>query len=327
LILAAIACGGSPVGYSEIDEAMELARCEHLVRCKLVPDEAYCHELLRVLPDPSISAAIAAHKIDYDGERARGCVDATASQGCDLAAGDAHTPPPACSEMFIGRVVDGDACSIDAECASGACVLPLATCPENACCVGACRATRASGGAGDACDNPRDCKSGLVCGQDRTCRAPGAVGEPCRIDRECRDGLACLGASSSPGSCGPLPRAGEPCPYQRCAEENLRCDEGTHRCTAVGLHGDPCSTLADCSIDMECDLSAHVCREFPSIGMPCQGTCVGDSFCALDDTGTTGLCVALLPDNAQCGGDQECVSAYCPDGPIFRSCVPALVCF
>ena len=80
-------------------------------------------------PDPSVGAAIAAHKVDYDGERARQCVDAIANQSCDVTADDAHLSPIACSEMLTGHVAGGDSCSIDVECASGTCILPE-NCPD-----------------------------------------------------------------------------------------------------------------------------------------------------------------------------------------------------
>jgi hypothetical protein len=169
--------------------------------------------------------------------------------------------------------------------------------------------------------------AGLVCAQDLTCRAPGGSGAACATDRECSDGLACVGAGSAPGTCGALPRAGEPCPYQRCTDENLRCDASTHRCAAVGLAGDPCPTATECAFGMECDAATHLCRDYPTLGMPCTGTCVGDSFCALDGSGVSGTCVALLANNAPCDGNQECVSTFCEDGPVFRSCIEPYQCF
>lgn len=326
LSIAAVACSGPSIAFSDLDREMQQARCEHLVRCKLVPDEASCLAITRPLPNPSVSGAVAAHKITYDGERARQCVDGIASQSCDFAAHDAHVSPSACSEMLSGHVADGDSCSIDAECASGTCVLPM-DCPDTGCCVGQCRATQAPAAAGGACNKPRDCKAGLVCGADLTCHAPEGEGQACRGDPECNDGLACVGVTDLPGTCRTLPRAGERCPYQRCASENLRCDGATNTCIVAGLAGDSCTTSIECSIYLECDATTHMCREFPRLGMPCDGTCVDDSFCLLDSSGLTGTCAALLPNNSPCGGDQECVSGYCPDGPVFRSCVDLPVCF
>lgn len=326
LCLATMACSRPSIAFSDLDGAIEQARCEHLVRCELFADEASCHALMRPTPDPSVGAAIAAQKISYDGERARQCVDAIASQSCDVTAHDSHISPTACSEMLSGHVADGENCSIDTECTSGTCVLPM-NCPDTGCCVGSCRATQAPGAAGDACNKARDCKAGLVCGQDLTCHAPAGDGQPCGSDRECSDGLACVGVAGTVGTCHALPSAGERCPYQRCTSENLRCDDATNTCIVVGLPGDPCTASTECSIYAECDATSHMCRAFPTLGMPCDGTCIDDSFCMLDSSGLTGTCVALLPNNSPCAGDQQCVSGYCPDGPVFNSCVDLPVCF
>jgi len=324
--LAVMACSRPSIAFSDLDQEIEQARCTHLVRCRLFPDEASCHAFMSSAPDPSVGAAIAAHKVDYDGERARQCVDAIANQGCDLTADDVHVSPVACSEMLTGRVAGGDSCSIDVECASGTCTLPE-SCPDLGCCVGQCRATQDPSVAGGTCHVARDCRAGLVCGADLTCHAPAGEGQACRSDRECIAGLACVGVTDMPGTCRTLPRAGERCPYQRCASENLRCDAGTNTCIVVGLPGDACTTPAQCSIYTECDPATHLCRAFPTLGMPCDGTCIDDSFCMLDSSGQNGTCVALLPTNSPCEGDHECVSGYCPDGPVFRSCVDRPACF
>jgi hypothetical protein len=275
-----------------------------------------------------LAGALAAHKLDYDGERAKQCVDATAKQSCDLTAHDSHVAPTACAQMFAGKVAGGDSCSIDAECASGTCELP-ATCPEKGCCVGACRPAQAPGKAGDPCAKAHDCVDGLVCGSDKMCHVPAAVGMPCGSDRECGDGLGCIGASSlMPGACRALPHVGEPCPYLRCAEENLRCDDTkTHTCVTLGLTGDPCPASIECSSGLECELATHLCRELPTLGMPCDSTCGGDSFCSFDSSGVMGTCVAPLANMSPCDGYNQCASFYCEQGPIFDSCKAPYVCY
>jgi hypothetical protein len=130
-----------------------------------------------------------------------------------------------------------------------------------------------------------------------------------------------------PGTCRALPHAGEPCPYQRCADENLRCDDAsTHTCVPVGLPGDPCLASSECASAMECDATTHLCREFPALGMPCDNVCGGDAFCAFD-TPTSGTCVAPLPNSSPCDGYNQCASFYCEQGPIFDSCKDPYTCF
>jgi hypothetical protein len=325
--IVAMACGGSSIAFSDLDQALQQARCERAARCGLFPDEASCMAYVHPDPNPGVGAAITAHKLRYDGERARQCVDATAQQSCDLTAHDSHLAPSACAEMYTGTVADGTSCSFDAECASGTCSLPM-TCPELQCCTGMCRATQAPGKAGAGCAQPRDCVDGLVCGADLLCHAPAKATEPCGSDRECGDNLACIdGSATTPGACRALPHAGEPCPYHRCAEENLRCDDVTHACIAVGLIGDACPTSTECSLGVECDAPTHKCRDYPTAGMPCDGACSGASFCSIADGAMSGACMALLPNNAPCDGNQQCLSGFCEDGPIFRSCIDPYVCF
>jgi hypothetical protein len=77
---------------------------------------------------------------------------------------------------------------------------------------------------------------------------------------------------------------------------------------------------------MECDTSVHQCREAPTLGMPCHGKCGGAAFCPLDGPGM-GTCTALLENGVPCDGNQQCASAFCEDGPVFRSCIDPYVCF
>jgi hypothetical protein len=322
---AALACSAPSIAYPDLDRALAEARCEHLARCQLFVDQASCLTYTRVIPDVSVAAAIAAHKIRYDGAAAQRCVDATAARSCDLTAHDAHIAPAACTEMLSGAVGGGDACSINTECASGTCEFPD-SCPEAGCCTGACRAPQAPAAAGESCAQQRDCLSGLVCGQDGTCRAPGLAEQPCGADRECGDGLACIAAAIGPGACRALPGADQPCPDGRCADEHLRCDAASHRCVASGLPGDPCPTGIECTIYLECDQTTQRCREFPTLGMACDGSCGGESYCAFNP-GMTGSCRPPLANNLPCDGNEQCASAFCEDGPIFRSCIDPYVCY
>jgi hypothetical protein len=328
LSVAVMACSGSSIAYSDLDQELQQARCARFARCGLSPSEASCMASARIIPDASLAGAITAHKVDYDGQRAKQCVDAIAKQSCDLTAHDAHFEPEACAEMFTGKVTGGDSCSIDAECASATCELPE-LCPETGCCVGACRPAQAPGEAGAACAKARDCTQGLVCGADRTCHRQVAAGESCGSDRECGDGLACIGASSlMPGNCRALPHVGEPCPYLRCADVNLRCDDTkTHTCVALGLSGEPCTISTECGSSLECDAATHLCRDVPTLGMPCDSTCGGDSFCAFDSGGVMGTCVAPFANSSPCDGYNQCASFYCEQGPIFDSCKDPYVCF
>lgn len=323
------ACGdnrGHAVAYADFDQALQQARCERAARCGTFTDEATCMTFYRVVPDVNLGGAIKADKVHYDGQQAQQCIDATAKQSCDLTATDSHIAPPACSAMYGGTIKGGESCSIDAECASGTCSLPT-DCPTTGCCVGACRPVQEPASAGGSCAKNHDCASGLVCATDGTCRKPGGDGAACGSDRECAEGLGCTGAAPvSTGVCHRLPHAGEACPYQRCADENLRCDATSHQCVAVGKLGDACPTGIECATGLECDPTSLTCREFPTLGMPCTSLCGGEAFCSEPPR----MCVGLSADKTPCDGYNECVSFYCQQGvgPVDDdTCQEPPVCF
>jgi len=323
-----MACSSGPtVAFSDLAQALQTARCERLARCGEFPDEASCLAYFRVIPDVSVAGALAAHKLAYDGGRAKQCVDATARQSCDLTAHDSRTLAAVCEAMFTGAVAGGEPCQINTECASGTCEFP-ADCPESGCCTGSCRPTQAPGKPGEACAKDHDCATGLICALDRTCHALAKAGEDCNADRECGDTLGCINPlATMPGTCRALPHAGEPCPYLRCADEDLRCDDtGTHTCVPLGLPPAACATAADCSPYLECDATSHQCQELPSLGMNCTGLCQGESYCLLGNT-NTGTCIAPQMNGTPCESQSECVSNYCFVGTVFDSCTDAPVCF
>ncbi|HET7501991.1 MAG TPA: hypothetical protein VFK02_13335 [Kofleriaceae bacterium] len=327
LCAAAAACGAArTIDYRDLAGELERARCERFVRCAVFPDEASCVGYLRAAADTSVAGAIDAGKIRYDGEAASACVDAIARQSCDLTAEDARARPAACDRMLAGAIAGGEPCQIDAECVSGTCE-PSSGCPESGCCAGTCRPAQAPAGDGGGCAQDGDCRDGLVCATDRTCRTPAGPGEPCAADRECAAGLGCINPlSTMPGTCRPLPHLGEPCPYLRCADENLRCDETQASCVALGLPGAPCGGDLECSPLLECDATSHACQVLPSLGMPCTRACQGQAFCQHDDTGA-GTCVAPLANGAPCEFRSECASYYCFVGPVFESCTDPPACF
>ena len=330
LVVAASACGGGggSIAYEDLDQQLQQARCQRLVRCGLFNDQASCLGYFWVLPNPGLAAAIAGHKVDYDGELARQCVDATAARSCDDTAPDVRRPSDACSRMFGGTLEGGAACSIDEVCASGTCETP-ATCPQNGCCVGTCRPARPPGGAGASCAKARDCVDGLICAQDRTCRAPAGAGEDCHANIECAPGLACINPlSTTPGTCRALPHRGEPCPYSACADTGLRCEEYSRTCVPYGLLGDVCSGTDTCSPYLECHATTPAtCQPTPTLGQMCAVACGGVAYCAQLNGAPLGTCTAPQSNGAPCRSYNECASFYCAPGPAFDSCADAPVCF
>jgi hypothetical protein len=326
LAVLGAACGSSPsVGFADFDRELQSARCTRLARCQLFSDEASCEAYFRPAPDVSIAAAITAHKVGYDGGKAHDCIQQVAEQGCDPSV-PAGRSPSVCAGVFAGSLPGGEACSLDAECASGTCE-PRTDCPESGCCASTCRPVQSLAAGGGACAKDRDCQAGLICGQAQHCQKPAAAGADCSSDHECGDGLGCINPlSTMPGTCRALPHLGEACPYLRCAGENLRCDDaGTHTCVALGLPGAACAAAFECSPYLECNPTSHTCQALPTLGMNCTAACQGAAFCQLDATGA-GTCAAPKANGAACESLHECASDYCFVGPVFDSCTDPPVC-
>src|SRR5262249_16066407 len=161
----------------------------------------------------------------------------------DLTATDTRTPPRACRDMYSGALEDNAQCFFAGECASGACEIAPG-CTMSACCSGSCVPTPTVGRIGDACDAPLACVDTFCATRgDHRCHVFAALNEQCLDDdRSCTYGLFCV-----TGTCRVAPHLGEPCPYQRCADEGLRCDLDTATCVRLGLPGDACAMFTDCS--------------------------------------------------------------------------------
>lgn len=320
--VAFAACSAPSIRIDDLATAAQDAKCTRLVRCGLFASAAACDDYFRTPPPSSYAPAKAAGKLDFDGEAARQCEDALAAQGCDPTSREVRAVPDACARMFRGHVTDGDPCSFDQECASARCELPA--CGDGVCCIGMCGPTRPSGHAGDPCDRSAECIDGY-CDADRTCHALVAAGASCAGDEQCDYGLACERASPSlPGSCKKLPKLGELCPYQRCADIGAFCDATSH-CAALGLPGAPCTAHGDCSSFAECDMTRHVCIDLPTLGMPCDVGCAGEAWC--DRENQAGTCEMPVANDTPCDEADKCASQSCKPGPVFDSCQDYPICF
>lgn len=323
VLFAVAACGGSGIELDQLAESSQAARCDRLVRCGLVASVDACNTYFRKPPPSSYPAAEDAGNLAFDGEQAKRCHDALAAQGCDATARDTRVVPDACKKMFRGKIADGESCAFDEECASSRC--DQGVCPEGVCCVGMCGETRGAGTPGAPCDTSPECVAGF-CTADHVCQPLLAENATCMSDDQCDYGLACVSPTPSvPGDCKPLPHLGEACPYQRCADINLRCDLATTTCVAVGLPGDPCNAHGDCSLLAECDMTNHVCIELPTLGMPCDYACAGESWCNFNGL-PVGTCTEPQPNGTPCEESDKCLSQNCKPGTIFDSCQDFPIC-
>ncbi len=83
----------------------------------------------------------------------------------------------------------------------------------------------------------------------------------------------------------------------------------------------------ECGPGLECDDGTMKCKSYPTLGMPCDTSCSGDAFCQIPQGATSGTCTALLAKNQPCDDNTWCISGFCEDGPIFRSCINPYVCY
>lgn len=325
-VLALAACGDNLEGLTldQLEAARRAAECERYVRCGLFDDEATCTATFRAQFDPALPAAVDAGKIRFDPLAAAQCNKDLAARGCDVTAADTRALPASCARVLVGTIPAGATCLDDRECATGDCDAPR--CTPDACCPGGCVAFAAPAAIGEACTARVGCVAGAACATDDTCHALAAMGDACRADGECAIGLACIGATElQAGNCRALPKLGESCPYQRCAEIGARCEAGT--CVAVGLAGDACTDDSACSEFYTCDATQH-CARLPGLGEACTGRCAGEAYCDLDPSGSgAGTCRSPQPNAAPCSADDQCATQYCEEGPIFDQCAQPALCF
>ncbi|GEM_PF-3747471 len=164
---------------------------------------------------------------------------------------------------------------------------------------GATGVCKPKGDSGAPCTRNYACKSGLVCGLQGYCASPYTLGQDCvpvssPEDEQCAGGLFCN--MSKPGrqqqaKCADKRADGELC------EQDKWCTSG--RCwNPLGAH-----------FEMKCIPT--------SIGKPNMGACYSHAECySPDGCSAYGSCrqFILLPFDAQCKHDRECLTEKCAGG-------------
>ncbi len=313
-LVAVVVLAGCSGGIAAPDYARELhdAQCEQRVRCGLFPDTASCDPYFPVASEAGLLAAIDRGASRYDADQAEQCVNELRNTPCDLTTMEGRALPAACARVVTGTGAMGAACFSNGECSSGACQIPSC---GTTCCSGTCIAATPPGQAGEPCAS-RPCAAGLACDNTKTCVALFAAGAPCTLGTQCAYGLGCAG---TPGTCKPLPKLGEACPDDLCAELGASCD-ATATCAPLGLTGAACTTARDCSPYFTC--AAPSCAPNPALGEPCTGLCRDGSWC----DSATGACTAPQADGATCVTGLQCSSSYCDAAQAPAVCAAFPVC-
>jgi hypothetical protein len=321
MAMALAACGGAAVSFEDYEATERDAYCEYFVRCGAIEDLATCRKLeldLRTGFTANERAAVAAGKVDYDGDAARRCLAGLADRSCDLTSKSYRVSAAPCAEILTGTLHDGEACGYGGECISRQC--EAAPCGM-ACCIGACVGDAPPGPAAidESCEAAA-CGDDAYCDPDtKICVALKGRDQFCGSGAQCRYGLDC----SQGGACTALPTLGQSCTGP-CRDEGTICANGT--CVKLALAGEACGPGAPCSRAYRCDSTRH-CSPGLELGAECavgQRCADDDAFCDVPDGAVSGHCALPKLDGQPCTNDPQCASDHCD--PAAAQCAPAPVC-
>jgi hypothetical protein len=195
--------------------------------------------------------------------------------------------PPGCSTPQ-GSLVNGTACSVNAQCQSAWCGrLAGSSC-------GTCGPLPQPG---DPCAGEGSCGSGLTCLPARTCATHAEVGAACNATQPCDEGLTCTAGICQAG----VATAGALCTIQGpgCDEyAGLACNGATGVCETlvVATAGEACGIVANQLQDCQAAVCTRgVCVGDAPLGGACDlvagPSCTSFAVCVVtSDGGTGGTC-------------------------------------
>jgi hypothetical protein len=264
-----------------------------------------------------VAAAVAAHKVTFDGSQLDACVAGLAAQACNDG-----SYPAACGNLFLGTVPDGGPCNDAIEC-SGSSVCIGSTCP------GMCGAGVGVGG--DCTVNP--CALGLNCIYNTTtsttnCQTVLKSGAPCNPAADaCDYGLYC---DSMTSHCL-AQRTSGPCTGNECAAGYVCTTAG--QCQKGKAEGQSCTAgQNECASGLYC--SGGMCAEWPQISGTCGTLTSGETAgcqtgccTAAGGSGMSGTCAQPGMSGGACnyyGAATGC--GACPDGNTCNASGDAGVC-
>jgi len=198
-----------------------------------------------------------------------------------------------CLGLGTGDLGLEEACTDDAQCATGACIDPgdgerrcLQRCQGDA---GQCASDEVCAAAVGACG---------ACVDESLVNGIRGFGEPCGDDGDCGSGL-CLGDVCSRACTGDVDCSG-----------TFHCVSSECRPGPAGDSGDRCSRDADCLGSRECVGDPSICA------LSCEGECSEEGFSCAE-----GHCVPDLTVLGEaCAMDTECFDGLCVGGACTREC-------
>lgn len=226
--------------------------------------------------------SIDAGRMAYDGSKAFTCRALGRATNYCGALGDSAAAT-ACTEVFVGLVQQGGACTESEECAGSLFCQPAGL--NN--CAG-------------------------------TCVPRLGEGQNCNPSRElCARGLSCKNPLDAGFRCQSRSDAGVGCGSDSDCQPTLRCSQ--QLCVRPGGEGAPCVDIdehKDCASDLGCVQNGQsaICQKRAALGQPCsaqgQGVppCIDSSCveCSLD----AGVCVVSGMQGWECHGDSDCRGAF-----------------
>lgn len=306
-LLSAAACDEeeAPVVESADLREQELdARCEYLVRCGYMPDDATCRASQSY--DQSLVQALGGTSFDragYNEEAAATWLEALRTLGCEGTSENVRLYAEARAPVFAGRIELGGACFADDECMGDDTVCDRAACPgDQLCCTGECVEQRVLS-VGERCPLPQQgVRLTAACEDFAYCQLPPDDGS---------------GMPPTEGTCQARSDNGLPCDQLDACLDGQRCDlGGTGNCYQLSASGEMCNPAlqrGSClAVNEAC--AASTCELAPGPGQPCvTGQCAGWAFCQND--GMTETCVGFLRAGEACDGSVPCLGDLrCRDG-------------
>ncbi len=307
LVLAATACGGGggggggAISIEDLEEEVAQALCADAAECGLSPTVQACLDSFG--PEQGqILADVAAGLVEYDGSKARECLESSGISICNLFSNTAETLA-ACDETFTGSVPLGGSCFSDEICAGDS---ECDGAEADSCSAGTCVAGQANDALGQSCTNT-SCASGLRCSEQEVCEALGGAGDTCNGFGECAAGLVCeRGGDQTPGTCIALVATGGSCNPE-----------------IGGFFFSACLNKND-----YCDASDSTCKNRLAPGASCAGETLGDA-CVRYASCQSGSCVANLLVGESCvidGGGPECLFGLDCEGGVCAADDPDPIC-